>query len=96
MLVLIAEDGTDIAQGVNASRKASETGRIPSLAARYAEVLAAGCDLARNRGVFGGPGSGMRVAMVETCGHAGHAPARRASEKANSTSLPVARYFNAL
>ena len=41
-------------------------------------------------------GSGMRVAMVETGGDAGHAPARRAYEKAGYTLLPVARYFRAL
>jgi GNAT superfamily N-acetyltransferase len=41
-------------------------------------------------------GSGMRVAMVETGGDAGHAPARRVYEKAGFTLLPVARYFRAL
>jgi GNAT superfamily N-acetyltransferase len=40
--------------------------------------------------------SGMRVAMVETGGDAGHAPARRVYEKASYTLLPVARYFKAL
>lgn len=40
--------------------------------------------------------SGMRVAMVETGGDAGHAPARRVYEKAGYTLLPVARYFRAL
>jgi GNAT superfamily N-acetyltransferase len=39
---------------------------------------------------------GMRVAMVDTGGDAGHAPARRVYEKAGYTLLPVARYFRAL
>jgi hypothetical protein len=38
----------------------------------------------------------MTVAMVETGGDSGHAPARRVYEKANYTMLPVARYFKAL
>jgi GNAT superfamily N-acetyltransferase len=40
--------------------------------------------------------SGMTVAMVETGGDPGHAPARRTYEKASYTLLPVARYFKAL
>lgn len=40
--------------------------------------------------------SGMRVAMIDTGGDPGHAPARRAYEKADYTLLPVARYFKAL
>lgn len=40
--------------------------------------------------------SGMQVAMVETGGDPGHAPARRVYDKADFTSLPVARYFKAL
>ncbi len=40
--------------------------------------------------------SGMRVAMVETGGDAGHAPARHVYEKANYTLSPAARYFKAL
>jgi GNAT superfamily N-acetyltransferase len=41
-------------------------------------------------------GAGMRVAMVETGGDPGHAPARRVYEKADYTRLPVARYFRPL
>lgn len=40
--------------------------------------------------------SGMQVAMVETGGDEGHAPARRVYEKAGYTSLPVVRYFKML
>ena len=40
--------------------------------------------------------AGMTVAMVETGGDPGHAPARRVYEKAGYTLLPVARYFKAL
>jgi GNAT superfamily N-acetyltransferase len=40
--------------------------------------------------------AGMRVAMVETGGDLGHAPARHVYEQANHTLLPVARYFKAL
>lgn len=40
--------------------------------------------------------SGMTVAMIETGGDAGHAPARQVYEKADYTLLPVARYFKAL
>ena len=39
---------------------------------------------------------GMAVAMVETGGDPGHAPARRTYEKAGFSLLPVARYFKAL
>ncbi len=41
-------------------------------------------------------GSGMQVAMVETGGDPGHAPARRVYQEAGYTLLPVARYFKAL
>jgi ribosomal protein S18 acetylase RimI-like enzyme len=40
--------------------------------------------------------AGMSVAVVETGGDWGHAPARRVYEKATYTLLPVARYFKAL
>ncbi len=40
--------------------------------------------------------AGMRVAMVDTGGDPGHAPARRVYEKAGYTLLPVARYFKAI
>ena len=40
--------------------------------------------------------AGMTMAMVETGGDPGHAPARRVYEKANYTLLPGARYFKAL
>ncbi len=40
--------------------------------------------------------SGMRVAMIDTGGDPGHAPARRVYEKADYTALPVVRYFKAL
>ncbi|MGI8714887.1 MAG: GNAT family N-acetyltransferase [Solirubrobacteraceae bacterium] len=39
---------------------------------------------------------GMRVAMVETGGDPGHAPARSVYERAGYTLLPVARYFKAI
>jgi GNAT superfamily N-acetyltransferase len=41
-------------------------------------------------------GSGMRVAMVETGGDPGHAPARQVYQRAGYIALPVARYFKAL
>ncbi|HEY6473406.1 MAG TPA: GNAT family N-acetyltransferase [Acidimicrobiales bacterium] len=40
--------------------------------------------------------SRMRVAMIDTGGDPSHAPARRVYEKANYTTLPIARYFKAL
>jgi ribosomal protein S18 acetylase RimI-like enzyme len=40
--------------------------------------------------------AGMRVAMVETGGDPGHAPARRTYEGAGFTLLPIARYFKNL
>jgi ribosomal protein S18 acetylase RimI-like enzyme len=40
--------------------------------------------------------AGMGVAMVETGGDPGHAPARRAYEKAGFALLPIARYFKNL
>lgn len=39
---------------------------------------------------------GARVAVVETGGDPGHAPARRVYEQAGYTLFPVARYFMAL
>jgi ribosomal protein S18 acetylase RimI-like enzyme len=39
---------------------------------------------------------GMGIAMVETGGDPGHAPARRTYERAGFTLLPVARYFKNL
>ena len=40
--------------------------------------------------------SGMAVAMIDTGGDPGHAPARRVYEKADYTLLPIARYFKDL
>lgn len=40
--------------------------------------------------------SGMRVAMIETGGDRGHAPARRLYEKAGDTPLPAVRFFKPL
>jgi ribosomal protein S18 acetylase RimI-like enzyme len=40
--------------------------------------------------------AGMKIAMVETGGDPGHAPARRTYEKAGFRLFPVARYFKAL
>lgn len=40
--------------------------------------------------------SGMAVAMIETGGDAGHAPARRVYQKAGYTALPAVRYFKVL
>ena len=40
--------------------------------------------------------AGMRIAMVETGGDPGHAPARRTYEKAGFGLLPIARYFKKL
>jgi ribosomal protein S18 acetylase RimI-like enzyme len=40
--------------------------------------------------------SGMSVAMVETGGDPGHAPARHTYEKAGFKVLPIARYFKKL
>jgi GNAT superfamily N-acetyltransferase len=41
-------------------------------------------------------GAGVRVAMVDTGGDPGHAPARHLYEKAGYKPLPVTRYFKAL
>ncbi len=40
--------------------------------------------------------AGMKVAMVETGGDPGHAPARCIYEKAGCVNLPIARYFKNL
>ena len=40
--------------------------------------------------------AGMSIAMVETGGDPGHAPARRLYEKAGFGLLPIARYFKKL
>jgi ribosomal protein S18 acetylase RimI-like enzyme len=39
---------------------------------------------------------GAKVAVVETGGDPGHAPARATYERAQFTSLPIARYFQVL
>ncbi|MGD1914210.1 MAG: GNAT family N-acetyltransferase [Rivularia sp. (in: cyanobacteria)] len=41
-------------------------------------------------------GAGMSIAMVETAGDSGHAPARHSYEKAGFELFPVARYFKKL
>jgi len=40
--------------------------------------------------------AGMKMAIVETGGDEGHAPARRAYERAGYTGLPIVRYFKDL
>lgn len=40
--------------------------------------------------------SGMRVAMIDTGGDRGHAPARHLYQKAGYTALPAVRYFKSL
>jgi ribosomal protein S18 acetylase RimI-like enzyme len=40
--------------------------------------------------------SGASVAMVETGGDTGHAPARRAYERLGFRELPISRYFRKL
>jgi len=40
--------------------------------------------------------AGMKMAVAETGGEAGHAPARRAYEKVGYTGLPLVRYFKDL
>ena len=40
--------------------------------------------------------AGMSVAMVETGGDSGHAPARHTYEKMGFRLLPIARYFKKL
>jgi ribosomal protein S18 acetylase RimI-like enzyme len=40
--------------------------------------------------------SGTKLAVVETGGDPGHAPARRSYEKAGYTGLPLVRYFKSL
>jgi len=41
-------------------------------------------------------GMGMKMAVVNTGGDPGHAPARRSYEKAGYTPLPIVRYYKAL
>lgn len=41
-------------------------------------------------------GRGMAVAMVETGGDPGHAPARRLYQRAGFTELRICRYFKKL
>jgi ribosomal protein S18 acetylase RimI-like enzyme len=40
--------------------------------------------------------AGVKMAVVETGGEEGHAPARRVYEKAGYTGLPIVRYFKDL
>jgi hypothetical protein len=40
--------------------------------------------------------AGLPVAMIDTGGDDGHAPARRVYERAGYTPMPIVRYFKAL
>jgi GNAT superfamily N-acetyltransferase len=40
--------------------------------------------------------AGMSVAMIDTGGDAGHAPARHVYAKSGYSAMPIARYFKAL
>jgi hypothetical protein len=40
--------------------------------------------------------NGMKLAVVGTGGDPGHAPARRAYEKAGYTAMPAVRYYKEL
>lgn len=96
--VWVAEDAGERAVGFVAARlhRDQELGEIYMIAVHPGAqgrgigtaLTTAATDWLRNKG--------MRVAMIETGGDRGHAPARRLYEKAGYTPLPAVRFFKPL
>lgn len=93
--VLVAElDGRVV--GFIAYELEGETGEVVLLAV-HPESQRRGIATALNHAALDAmKAAGMKMAIVETGGDDGHAPARRAYEKAGYTGLPLVRYFKAL
>jgi ribosomal protein S18 acetylase RimI-like enzyme len=73
-----------------------ETGEVVLLAV-HPEFQKRGIATQLNRATLDAmKAAGMKMAVAETGGEEGHAPARRAYEKAGYTGLPIVRYFKAL
>jgi ribosomal protein S18 acetylase RimI-like enzyme len=93
--VLIAEfDGRVV--GFIAYELKGETGEVVLLAV-HPKFQKRGIATELNRAALDEmKAAGMKMAIVETGGEEGHAPARRAYEKAGYTALPLVRYFKDL
>lgn len=73
-----------------------ETGEVVLLAV-HPEFQKRGIAMQLNRAALDEmKAAGMKVAVVETGGEDGHAPARRVYEKVGYTGLPLVRYFKDL
>lgn len=92
---LVAElDGHAV--GFIAYELKGETGEVVLLAV-HPEFQRRGMAMLLNQAALDAmKAAGMKMAVAETGGEAGHAPARRAYEKVGYRSLPLVRYFKDL
>jgi ribosomal protein S18 acetylase RimI-like enzyme len=73
-----------------------ETGEVVLLAV-HPEFQRRGIATQLNQAALGAmKAAGMKMAVAETGGEEGHAPARKAYEKVGYTGLPIVRYFKDL
>jgi GNAT superfamily N-acetyltransferase len=92
---LVAELGGRVV-GFIAHELKGETGEVVLLAV-HPELQKRGIATQLNQAALDAmKAAGMKMAVAETGGDEGHAPARRAYEKAGYTGLPLVRYFKAL
>jgi ribosomal protein S18 acetylase RimI-like enzyme len=92
---LVAEVGGRVA-GFIAYELKGETGEVVLLAV-HPEFQKRGIATRLNQAALDAmKAAGMKMAVAETGGEDGHAPARRAYEKAGYAGLPIVRYFKDL
>ena len=92
---LVAELGGRVV-GFVAYELKGDTGEVVLLAV-HPEFQRLGIATQLNRAALGAmKAAGMKMAVAETGGEDGHAPARRAYEKVGYTGLPLVRYFKDL
>lgn len=97
MRIWVAELGTVVAGFVAARLDREESmGEIYMIAVDPAHQRAGIGSLLTSVALEWFEESGMALAMVETGGDPGHAPARRTYEQAGFVNLPIARYFKKL
>jgi ribosomal protein S18 acetylase RimI-like enzyme len=95
--VWVAEEGSAVAGFVAARLDHDEhTGEIYMIAVDPAHQRAGVGSLLTQHALTWFADNGMALAMVETGGDPGHAPARRTYERAGFTPLPLVRYFRRL
>jgi GNAT superfamily N-acetyltransferase len=97
MRVWVAEDGPAVTGFVVARLDHDErTGEIHMIAVDPARQRAGVGSLLTGHALSWFADNDMTLAMVETGGDPGHAPARRTYERAGFTPLPLVRYFRRL